>query len=155
MPINVHSYPGERTVYTNILVALDGSEASQRALVRAVDEAEKGNATVQAVYVIETSLFSSLPMDNTVEIMYRVLEKEGKTVLEKAEEYGIEKGIPFFTHLKQGHAGSEIVSLAEQAGSDLIVVGSHGKSNIDRLLIGSVSSFVVNHSKVSVMVVRS
>ena len=33
MPIKVHSYPGERTVYTNILVALDGSEASQRALV--------------------------------------------------------------------------------------------------------------------------
>jgi len=142
-------------VYTNILVALDGSEASQRALIRAVDEAEIWNATVQAVYVIETSLFSSLPMDNTVEIMYHVLEKEGKTVLEKAEEYGIEKGIPFFTHLKQGHAGSEIVSLAEQAGSDLIVVGSHGKSNIDRLLIGSVSSFVVTHSKVSVMVVRS
>ena len=81
-------------MYTNILVALDGSEASQRALIRAVDEAEIGNATVQAVYVIETSLFSSLPMDNTVEIMYRVLEKEGKSVLEKAEEYGIEKGVP-------------------------------------------------------------
>jgi nucleotide-binding universal stress UspA family protein len=142
-------------VYTNILVALDGSEASQRALIRAVDEAIIWNAKIQAIYVIETSLFSSLPMDNTVEIMYRVLEKEGKAVLEKAKKYGADKGITVFTHLNQGHAGSEIISLAEQEGSDLIVVGSHGKSNIDRLLIGSVSSFVVTHSKVSTMVVRS
>lgn len=146
---------GGKTVFTNILVALDGSEASQRALIRAVDEAGIWNARIQAIYVVETSLFSSLPMDNTVEIMYRVLEKEGKTVLEKAETYGADKGITVFTHLKQGHAGSEIISLAEQEGSDLIVVGSHGKSNIDRLLLGSVSSFVVTHGKVSTMVVRS
>lgn len=144
-----------KTVYTNILVALDGSETSQRALIRAVDEAGIWHASIQAVYVVETSLFSSLPMDNTVEIMYRVLEKEGKTVLEKAEKYGAGKGITLYTHLKQGHAGSEIISLAEREGSDLIVVGSHGKSNIDRLLLGSVSSFVVTHSKVSTMVVRS
>jgi nucleotide-binding universal stress UspA family protein len=142
-------------VFTNILVALDGSEASQRALVQAVDEAVLWNAGIQVIYVIETSLFSSLPLDNTVEIMYSVLEKEGKSVLEKAEKYGTGKGITLFTHLKQGHAGSEIISLAEQAGSDLIVVGSHGKSNIDRLLLGSVSSFVVTHSKVSTLVIRA
>ena len=57
--------------------------------------------------------------------------------------------------MKQGHIGSEIVALAEQEKSDLIVVGSHGKSNIDRALIGSVSSFVVTHSIVTTIVVRS
>ena len=142
-------------VFTNILVAIDGSEASQRALSRAVDEAKVWNARLQAVYVVETGLFSSLPLDNTVEIMYRVLEKEGKAVLEKAKKFAAAHGVTLTTHMKQGHAGSEIVALAEQEKSDLIMVGSHGKSNTDRLLIGSVSTFVVTHSKVTTMVVRS
>jgi nucleotide-binding universal stress UspA family protein len=147
-------------VFTNILVALDGSEASQRALIRAVDEAKAWNAKVQATYVVETTLFSLLSTEtafeteNTVEIMYRILEKEGEAVLERAKKYCADQGIVIITHLKQGHAGIEIISLAEQEKSDLIVVGSHGKSNIDRLLIGSVSSFVVTHSKITTMVVR-
>ncbi len=142
-------------VFTNILVALDGSEVSQRALVRAADEAKLWKANLHAIYVIETGLFSSLPLDNTVEIMYSVLEKEGNEVLEKAKKYGTDMGITVFTHIEQGHAGSEIVTLAEREKVDLIMVGSHGKSNADRLLIGSVSTFVVTHSTTSTMVVRS
>jgi len=142
-------------VFTNILIALDGSEAGQRALSKAIDEAKVWNAQLQAMYVVETGLFSSLPLDNTVEIMYRVLEKEGKAVLERAEKSAAEKGVTIITHMKQGHAGSEIVALAEEVKSDLIMVGSHGKGNADRLLIGSVSTFVVTHSKVTTMVVRS
>ena len=141
-------------VFNNILVALDGSEVSQRALVRATDEAKLWKAKLHAIYVVETGLFSSLPLDNTVEIMYRVLEKEGEAVLEKAKKYCSEKGVTIFTHMKQGHAGSEIIALAEREKSDIIIVGSHGKSNTDRLLIGSVSTFVVTHSKVTTMVVR-
>ena len=142
-------------VFTNILIALDGSEAGQRALSRAIDEAKVWNAQLQAMYVVETGLFSSLPLDNTVEIMYRVLEKEGKAVLERAKKSAAEKGVTVIAHMKQGHAGSEIVALAEEVKSDLIMVGSHGKGNADRLLIGSVSTFVVTHSKVTTMVVRS
>jgi nucleotide-binding universal stress UspA family protein len=113
------------------------------------------NAQLHAIYVVETGLFSSLPLDNTVEIMYRVLEKEGEKVLERAKKSAAEKGVTLITHMKQGHAGSEIVALAEQGKSDLIMAGSHGKGNADRLLIGSVSTFVVTHSKVTTMVVRS
>ena len=142
-------------VFTNILIAIDGSDASQRALVRAVDEARLWNAKLHVLYVVETGLFSSLPSDNTVEIMYRVLEKEGTTVLERAKKYAAENGITVTTHIKQGHAGSEVIALADQENVDLIVVGSHGKSQADRLLIGSVSTFVVSHSKVTTMVVRS
>ena len=148
-------------MFTNILVALDGSEASQRALVRAFDEAERWKAKLQVIYVVEMINFSSLTPDNTLEgentreILYRVMEKEGKEVLRKAKKSGTEKGLTVITHLKQGHAVIEIVSLAEQEKSDLIVVGSHGKSNIDRLLMGSVSTFVVTHSKITTIVVRT
>jgi nucleotide-binding universal stress UspA family protein len=142
-------------VFSNILVAVDGSDASQRALTRAVEEAKVWNARLHIVYAVETGLFSSLPADNTVEIMYRVLETEGNTVLEKAKKYAAEKGVTAITHIKQGHAASEIVSLAEKEKADLIIVGSHGKSQADRLLIGSVSAHIVNHSRITTMVVRS
>jgi nucleotide-binding universal stress UspA family protein len=142
-------------VFTNILVAIDGSDASQRALVRAVEEAKVWNARLHVMYVVETGLFSSLPADNTVEIMYRVLEKEGNSVLEQAKKYASEKGVTAITHMKQGHAGSEVVTLAEKEKADLLMVGSHGKSQADRILIGSASTYVVTHSKVTTMVVRS
>ena len=142
-------------VFTNILVAMDGSEASQRALSQSVDLAKLYNAKLHTIYVVETGLFSSLPMEGTVEIMYSVLEKEGDEVMERAKKYATEKSITVITHMKQGHAGSEILALAEEEKSDLIIVGSHGKSNTDRLLIGSVSTFVVTHSTVTTMVVRS
>jgi nucleotide-binding universal stress UspA family protein len=142
-------------VFANILVAIDGSDASQRAFVRAVEEAKVWNARLHVIYVVETGLFSSLPADNTVEIMYRVLETEGNTVLEKAKKVAAEKGVTPITHMKQGHAGSEVITLADKEKVDLVMVGSHGKSQADRLLIGSVSTYVVTHSKVTTMVVRS
>jgi nucleotide-binding universal stress UspA family protein len=142
------------TVFANILVAIDGSEASQRAFDRAIDIAKAGNASLHAVYVVETGLFSSLPADNTVEIMYNVLKKEGESVLAKAKTQATAASVTLTTHIKFGHAGSEVIALAEKSKSDLIIVGSHGKSQTDRLLIGSVSTFVVTHSKVSTMVVR-
>ena len=142
-------------VFTNILVAIDGSDASQRAFIRAVEEAKVWKARLHVIYIVETGLFSSLPADNTVEIMYRVLETEGNAVLEKAKKYAADNGVTAVTHMKQGHAGSEVVTLAEKENADLIMVGSHGKSQADRLLIGSVSTYVVTHSKVTTMVVRS
>jgi len=151
-------------VFTNILVALDGSEISQLALVQAVDQARIGNAKIQAIYIAETQQFNSLPVDQTFGMdtpfeMNRVIEKEeemeGGVVLEKAKKYCADKGITIITHMKYGDAGSEIISLADQEKCDLIVIGSHGKSSIDRLLSGSVSSFVVTQSKVTTMVVRS
>jgi nucleotide-binding universal stress UspA family protein len=106
------------------------------------------------MYVVETGLFSSLPADNTVEIMYRALEKEGEQVLAKARSLAAERGVPLTTHLKQGHAGHEIISLAERQKVNLIIVGSHGKGKADRLLLGSVSNYVITHGTISAMVVR-
>jgi nucleotide-binding universal stress UspA family protein len=143
------------SVFVNILVAIDGSEASQQAFNRALDIAKAGNASLHAAYIVETGLFSSLPADNTVEIMYNVLKHEGDSVLAKAKGQATAVGVTFTPHIKFGHAGSEVIALADKIHADLIIVGSHGKSQADRLLIGSVSTFVVTHSKVSTMVVRS
>ena len=142
-------------VFTNILVAIDGSKAGERAIERAIDEAKVWNAKLHAVYVVETGLFSSLPIDNTVEIMYSVLEKEGKSALENAKKSAAEKGVALVMHLKHGHAGTEVITLSQKEKVDLIISGSHGKSKTDSILLGSVSTYVTTHSPVTTMVVRS
>jgi nucleotide-binding universal stress UspA family protein len=142
-------------MFQKIVSAIDGSKTSEAALLKAVDEAIAGKGELHAVYVVETGLFSSIPMDNTWEVIYGLLEKEGQEALTVARQKAKEAGVDIITHMRQGRAGNEIILLAEEIGADLIVVGSHGKSNIDRLLIGSVSSHVVKYSKVSTLVVRS
>lgn len=142
-------------MFSDILVAIDGSKAGERALACAVGEAGFHGAKLHVVYVVETGLFSSLPADNTVEIMFSALEKEGEDVLKKARTFAHDKGVVVTTHMKQGHAGNEIISLAEEQKVNLIVVGSHGKSKADRLLLGSVSNYVVTHGIITTLVVRS
>ena len=141
-------------MFQHILVAIDGSKISGQALEAAIEEARVWKATVHAIYVVETGLFSSLPMDSTWEIMYSMLENEGNRALETAREMAERSGVKIETLMKQGHAGNEIVRAAADLGADLVIVGSHGKSDVDRLLLGSVSSFVVSNSGKTVMVVR-
>jgi len=94
-------------------------------------------------------------MDNTLEIIYSVLQKEGEEILEGARKKADAAGVPITTHLRQGHAGSQIVALAKELGVDLIVLGSYGKSGVDRLLLGSVTDYVVQNSPITTTVVRS
>jgi nucleotide-binding universal stress UspA family protein len=142
-------------MFQSILAAIDGSKKSGAALDVAIGEAKVHGAELHVVYVIETGLFSSIPMDNTWEVIYGLLENQGKEAELAAAKQAQVQGLGITSHLKEGHAGEEIIRLAREIGADLIVLGSHGKSDLDRILLGSVSSFVVAHSPVSTMVVRS
>ena len=142
-------------MFQSFIAAIDGSKKSGAALDVAIGEAKIHGAALHVVYVIETGLFSSIPMDNTWEVIYGLLENQGKEALLAAVKQAQGQGLGVTTHLKEGHAGEEILRLARETGADLIVVGSHGKSNLDRILLGSVSSFVVAHSPVSTLVVRT
>lgn len=142
-------------MFRKILVAIDGSEPADRAFEVALGEAAMWKAEVHVVYVVESGLFTSLPMDNTLEIIYSVLQQEGEDILGKARSKADAAGVSLVTHLQQGHAGSQIVALAEEVEADLIVLGSYGKSGVDRLLLGSVTDYVVQNSPITTMVVRS
>lgn len=142
-------------MYNTVLVAIDGSEVSERAFDAAIEQARAWKADLHAVYVVETGLFSDIPADEKVEMMYSFLEKEGRAALDRVKEIASSRNIPVTLHFEQGHAGTAIIQTAEKIKADLIVVGSHGKSNVDRIFMGSVSSFVVEHSGISVLVVRT
>ena len=76
-------------------------------------------------------------------------------VLEKVKELAADKQIAVETHEESGHPGNVIVKLADDLGSDLIVAGSLGKSAFDRLLLGSVSGYMVKASKTNILIVRN
>jgi nucleotide-binding universal stress UspA family protein len=151
---NEHLVFGACYMFGKILVAIDGSKTSEKARDTALEMAKTWSAEVHVVYVIETGLFSSIPMDNTWEVIYGMLKSEGEKALGEAKKKAIEMEVGAQTYLREGHAGNEILKVAQEAGADMVVVGSHGKTQIDRLLLGSVSSYVVKYSSITTMVVR-
>lgn len=141
-------------MFTNILVAVDGSEISIKTLETALTEAKVWNAQLNVIYVLETGLFDDVPADEKMEYIRNLMEQQGLNVFSYAEKRSKEEGITLTTHLKEGHAGVEIVAAAKDLDADLIVLGSHAKSDIEKILLGSVTTHVVRHSPVSTLVVR-
>ncbi|MCK4270740.1 MAG: universal stress protein [Methanogenium sp.] len=142
-------------MFKKILVGIDGSEVSKSAFRIAIDEAKAWNVDINVIYVIETGMLSSIPADNTLEAIYSLLETEGKNTIDECQKLAGEAGIKVIPHIRQGHAGNEIIETAEEIDADLIILGSHGKSELDRILLGSVTGHVVRHSGITTMVVRS
>jgi nucleotide-binding universal stress UspA family protein len=87
--------------------------------------------------------------------MYGILKTEAQKAISKVKEYGEASGVKVKEVLLEGHPSSEIIDFAENNDIDLIVMGTLGKTGLDRFLMGSVAEKVVRNSKVPVMVVRS
>jgi nucleotide-binding universal stress UspA family protein len=109
---------------------------------------------VHALYVVNTASYSSMPMETSWEQVQEMLGEEGETALERVRELGDEAGVSVETVLADGSPSKEIVHHAENEDCDLIVMGTHGRGGIDRLLLGSVAERVVRSSRVPVLTVR-
>ncbi|MDO5844614.1 MAG: universal stress protein [Methanocorpusculum sp.] len=142
-------------MFKKILVSLDGSDISKHAFSRALDLAKTSKAELHVIYVIESGMISPGPVDTTWELIYQRFEKEGRDLLEELTQQAKEQGVTLTTHLEAGHAGETIVKTSAELGCDLIVIGSLGKSKLDRLLLGSVSSYVVNYGKTNILIIRN
>jgi len=140
--------------YRNIVIATDGSENTQKAISYGIKIAKISGATVHALYVVDTS---SLSQSWTAgwETMYEILKNGGQKAISQVKEYGEASGIEVKEVLLEGHPSSEIIDFAENSDIDLIVMGTLGKTGLDRFLMGSVAEKVVRNSKVPVLVVRS
>ena len=141
--------------YRNIVIATDGSENTQRAISYGIEIAKLSGATVHALYVVDTSSFSAMPMDAGWEEMYEIMKKEGEKAVYDIKERGEAAGVEVREVLWEGHPSTEIINFAEKNDIDLIVMGTLGKTGLDRFLLGSVAEKVVRNSKVPVLVVQS
>lgn len=141
-------------MYDDILVPTDGSEGTNKAVEHALDIAKKYDATAHVVYVVNTSAYSTLPADSNWESITAALEDEGKQATSEVVEEMQDAGANAVPSVEEGIPHKTILEYADNNDIDLIVMGTHGKSGLDRLLLGSVTEKVVRASKVPVLTVR-
>jgi nucleotide-binding universal stress UspA family protein len=139
-PCKVMVVPGAAKVtYKKILVATDGSRYSDAAATEAIGIAKRCGSELIALSVAarDTNLGAA---KESVERVRQIAEKEGI----KVESLTL-SGIPY----------EVIVNTADRKGADLIVIGSHGRTGVKRLLMGSVTERVIGHSKSAILVVKA
>ena len=135
-----------------ILVATDGSPASAAASEEAIDLAGRLDARLIVINVVNAPELAtaSAIYPGTVASARDEAEGIARQVVEEALRAGV--SATFLTW--EGQPGEAIVAAAESEAADLIVVGTHGRSVVGRLLLGSVSEYVVRHAHAPVLVVR-
>lgn len=142
-------------LYEKILIATDGSEYTKNAVDYGIDLAKNTGAKLLTIFVVDTAAFASIPMDAAWESMYELLRQEGdaaiKYVIDKAKAEGVEAE----GNLIEGHPADEIIKYSEKNSVSLIIMGTLGKSGLDRFLLGSVAEKVVRNSKIPVLVVHA
>jgi len=140
-----------KSLYMNILVPLDGSGDSQKALLQACDLAKNYQSNLILVYVVEKS--PSLNLLDRKEYL-EILRKFGNKVLIKGKQTAENKGIDVITIMKEGNISNEIVKLAKNKKCNLIIVGSKGLGATARFFLGSISNKLANNSPCSVLIVK-
>jgi nucleotide-binding universal stress UspA family protein len=106
------------------------------------------------VHVLALPLETHDPSSFEPEVLARLEQRERRTLEDVVEKIEASGGEVEGSHLTAGHPGAEIVTLAEQIGAGLIVMGARGVGGIRRALTGSVSDSVVRHAHCPVLMVR-
>jgi nucleotide-binding universal stress UspA family protein len=144
--------------YKQILIGTDGGDLMAPVYDHAAYVARLTNATVHVAYVLDVAGFTAYPIDASWENMYDVLLDEGKQIVANAKKtlasLGVRENL-IVTAVLDGHPAEELDTYAASHDVDLIVIGSHGRRGLDRLLIGSVADKVVRGAKVPVLIIRS
>jgi len=86
-------------MFKTILVAMDGSKASEKALEAAINESKIRNSNLNAVYIIETGGFKSIPTDSAMELLYSKLETVGKKTFSEGKEIAKKHNVELKTHI--------------------------------------------------------
>jgi nucleotide-binding universal stress UspA family protein len=129
---------------------------------KGIEFARLSGGTVYAVYVVSTDYlypmdgdyFSSIGLNPYWEKMREAFQKQGYQALDSIKDLGERKEINVETILLEGNPSAELIRYAEEEKMDIVIMGTLGKTGLDRMLLGSVAGNLVRHSKVPVMVVR-
>ncbi len=134
-----------------ILVALDGSNNSFRALDFVINLAQQSNSAITGIFVFP-------PIDVLYPMGYdeKLIRLEGHHIMDLAKTKSTKKGIAFTHKLLKGNPGKEIVKLADNKSNNftLIVIGSRGLSGVKERFFGSVANYVLHKSKIPVLIIK-
>jgi nucleotide-binding universal stress UspA family protein len=149
---------GGVSVYKHILIATDGSDLALKAVVTGLSLAKALNARATAITVSEpwTSYVTSEAMIAfPIEDYEKSAASEAATALGAVSNVARDIGVACTTqHIKERYPADGILEAAETNGCDLIVMASHGRRGIARLLLGSQALQVLTHSKLPVLICR-
>lgn len=152
---------GQRKIlhmYKNLLIAIDGSELSQRAMADGIALAKALDAKITVATVI-VPLLAVAPAEAMIafpeEEYTRGAQQHADSVLSQAKAAADEEGVACDTStLTHEQPWRAIIDAADNAGCDLIVMGSHGRSGISKLVMGSETQKVLTHTNIPVLVTR-
>lgn len=138
-----------------ILVAVDGSTNSDKAVIEAKKIGRCMNSEISVIYVMEDIMVHPyIHMEEYRGVLDEAFKDQGTEVLDRArkelEDYNGK--VEFL--LKNGNPGNRILKVAEEGEYDLIIMGSRGLNAVSRVMIGSVSNKVVNRANISVLIVK-
>lgn len=139
--------------YDTILVPTDGSPGFERVIDHAGETARVHDADIVALYVVDAGTYTGLPMEASWEGVRDVLDSQGEVALTEVEQL-LDDEVDLETTTADGRPSREIVRVARDRGVDCIVMGTHGRGGIDRLILGSVAEQVVRSASVPVVTVR-
>jgi nucleotide-binding universal stress UspA family protein len=139
--------------YQKIMVATDGSELCKKAVETGIEIARLSGAKLYAVYVVIPATHSARDFGWEKASMEH-FRAEGKKATAFVEESAKAANVEVESVLLEGNPAEKIVEFAEQNGIEMIVMGTLGKTGLDRFLLGSVAENVIRHSKTPVLVVR-
>lgn len=132
-------------MYDSILIPTDGSEVSIRAAEEAFELAEEFDAQVHILYSVAAAEVGSVENSGSEAAhLYEIGEKSIDKIKTLAEEYDIEVGAPHST----------ILEYADEHDIGLIVMGTHGRTGAERVLLGSTTERVMRHTKRPVLTIH-
>jgi nucleotide-binding universal stress UspA family protein len=138
-----------------IVVAADGSPASNQGLEQVADVARRLGSKVTVVYVRHLPAAAALDTGIAEPSMLQALDEEETEVKQGALRILGGAGVAWEFVVRSGSPGEEIVQFADESDADLVVVGSNRHSSLRSLLLGSTAAYLATHTKAPVLVVRS
>ena len=140
-------------MYDSILVPTDGSEGADETIRHAVDLADRHDATVHALYIVDRRLYVAAD-DSDQESVRERLESAGEEAVDRVRTRAAEAGLDVRTAVREGYPDRDIVEYADERDVDVVVMGTHGRTGRDRLAhLGSVTERVVENAHRPVFVI--
>ncbi|MEI8030943.1 MAG: universal stress protein [Comamonadaceae bacterium] len=144
-------------MFKHILVPVDGSSTAQLAVDRAIGLAKAFGSRVTAIFVIDPYPFTGVGTDfayGQAEYL-SAATAEANAAIKAAKNSFDSAGVSVDTSVIEAHAAWRgVVQAAVSVQADLIVMGSHGRSGLEKLVLGSVTQAVLSHTRLPVLVVR-